>query len=76
MIYDLFLLIVFIACTGWVGYALWHALKTGEMYGRPVNVYRSERPINFWISFSIGLIGFLMMLLITVAMMAVAFGKM
>ncbi len=68
MIGLIFAILVVIPSTGWVGYALFHALTTGEMYGRPVNTFRSERPISFWLQFTIGSFGFVLMILIGVAM--------
>lgn len=57
MIGNVLYLLLFVALTSWMVVVVIHALKSGEMWARGENAYRTERPIAFWLCFSMAAFG-------------------
>jgi hypothetical protein len=68
MIANVGLLLLFGAVALWICTVLIHAVRTGEMWARGGNIIRAERAGSFWVSFTLGLLGLLFALAITLTM--------
>jgi hypothetical protein len=65
---NILYLLFFAAFTTWMGVVLVHAVKSGEMWARGGNVYRSERPTAFWFSVSLAVVGLMLGFIMTTVM--------